>query len=578
MYKAVLVNLIFICSVYCTKDYWSDDFDEAKNCEQKELMEKLQGDASRCTSFTTGSDKVRWEECKTYLGKNLAARCPDTKIEKVGILLYCKIRGTTSCCFYNESCSDDYFNSVQGDMEKQSEAFLKAPDHYIKKMVDDMKYDNCYRIRGTDASKCAADCEESSKSDFAKKCAKNQGLFKCCIRRDKEFCHECRYCCSLSMCTSKDGTIFKNTGNITAQKNKEGTMDAAFGFDSHGRLYKKNDFRCLKPDSKRKPEKWSHYNMEEYRSAKTEEDLKKVKEIKHDKYFFNFEDPEIYKQMMHLKKGPKIWRKTFGFDFASLDMFSFKCHSYCYKAEKRKFAKKCRKKNGFFKCCYSIFGLGIFEDIRHSLYDKQLLKGKPPKKVCVQQTGNATNCDMCGVTEMCSTKNIFTGLVKHEYKTSAKRRPQYDIGGGDKTGGLRHWICNVFHTCKLEETYTNYQFYIPHKFRMATNKEEFCNLTQISINDFSKPEKRNETYQAAYYKECMRQSTKNIIICPNSTDLQLENSSIQNNTILNNELKKLRSKRSRRTKKPRKKNKRACGKRNNRKCKKKRRLRRKDTS
>ena len=156
------------------------------------------------------------------------------------------------------------------------------------------------------------------------------------------------------MCTSKDGTIFKKTGNITAERNKEGTMDAAVHFDIHERLYKKNDYRCLKPDSKRKPEKWSHYKMEEYRSAKTEEDLKKVKEIKHDKYFFNFEDPEIYKQIMDVKKGPKIWKKTFGFDFVSLDMFSFKCHRYCYKAEKRKFAKKCRKKNGFFKCCFSM--------------------------------------------------------------------------------------------------------------------------------------------------------------------------------------------------------------------------------
>ena len=67
-------------------------------------------------------------------------------------------------------------------MEKQSEAFLKAPDLYIEKVVEVMKYDNCHRIHGADASKCANDCKESSKSDFAKNCAKNYGLFKCCIR------------------------------------------------------------------------------------------------------------------------------------------------------------------------------------------------------------------------------------------------------------------------------------------------------------------------------------------------------------------------------------------------------------
>ena len=67
-------------------------------------------------------------------------------------------------------------------MEKQSEAFLKAPDLYIKKMVDGMKYDSCHRIDGTDASKCADDCKKASKSDFARNCAKNHGLYKCCIR------------------------------------------------------------------------------------------------------------------------------------------------------------------------------------------------------------------------------------------------------------------------------------------------------------------------------------------------------------------------------------------------------------
>ena len=156
------------------------------------------------------------------------------------------------------------------------------------------------------------------------------------------------------MCTSKDGTFFKKTGDITELKNKQGTMDAAVHFDIDERLYKKNDFRCLKPDSNKNPEKWSHYNMEEYRRAITEDQLKTVKEIKHDKYFFNFENPEIFKKMMDLKKGPKIWRKTFGFDFVSLDIWSFKCYEYCYKAEKRKFARKCRKDNGFFKCCFSM--------------------------------------------------------------------------------------------------------------------------------------------------------------------------------------------------------------------------------
>ena len=30
-------------------------------------------------------------------------------------------------------------------------------------------------------------------------------------RRDKIFCHECRFCCSLSICKNKDGMFFTNS-------------------------------------------------------------------------------------------------------------------------------------------------------------------------------------------------------------------------------------------------------------------------------------------------------------------------------------------------------------------------------
>ena len=83
MYSAVIIVFVFIYCTCCTVDYWSDDFDSARNCEHKELMEQLAEDPSRCTSFSSGSEEVRWEECKKYLGENLAASCPNTKIEKV---------------------------------------------------------------------------------------------------------------------------------------------------------------------------------------------------------------------------------------------------------------------------------------------------------------------------------------------------------------------------------------------------------------------------------------------------------------------------------------------------------------
>ena len=41
------------------EDYWSDDFDEDKNCDQEELIKKLQKETSpsRCSSKMAGIDQ-----------------------------------------------------------------------------------------------------------------------------------------------------------------------------------------------------------------------------------------------------------------------------------------------------------------------------------------------------------------------------------------------------------------------------------------------------------------------------------------------------------------------------------------
>ena len=38
-------------------------------------------------------------------------------------------------------------------------------------------------------------------------------------RRDKIFCHECRFCCSLSICTNKDGLTYFNKSEIKTGMN-----------------------------------------------------------------------------------------------------------------------------------------------------------------------------------------------------------------------------------------------------------------------------------------------------------------------------------------------------------------------
>ena len=57
-----------------------------------------------------------------------------------------------------------------------------------------MGYKTCHMLKNSlDASICAKDCERLEKEKFAKSCKKAGGFFKCCIRRDAAFCHECRY-------------------------------------------------------------------------------------------------------------------------------------------------------------------------------------------------------------------------------------------------------------------------------------------------------------------------------------------------------------------------------------------------
>ena len=160
------------------------------------------------------------------------------------------------------------------------------------------------------------------------------------------------------MCAYKNGTtIFKNPENLKDEATKKFKIDAQFAFFTDQPMFKQNDYRCLKPSSRLKPDQWPHYEMKSYRAATTEKELKKVKTIKYDKNLFNFEDPEVFKTMTDTKRGSEVWKKVYGFDFVSYNnkknqpAQDSECIEYCYKAERQKFAKKCRKDGGLFKCC-----------------------------------------------------------------------------------------------------------------------------------------------------------------------------------------------------------------------------------
>ena len=153
------------------------------------------------------------------------------------------------------------------------------------------------------------------------------------FRRNKEFCHECRYCCTLSVCTTAGGSTYLHTNQTLEKVQSRGLLDgaptASFGFSTDMRMYKSYDFRCLKPKDDIPIEKWPHYEMHGYRAAKTEEELDVVEEIPFDKYFFNFEDPEVLNAMTDgTEKGRKYWRGRKR--FILIEPFFYLKHSYVF--------------------------------------------------------------------------------------------------------------------------------------------------------------------------------------------------------------------------------------------------------
>jgi len=309
-------------------DYFDESFDENKNCkheaEMKQLMDEKDDnhEMRRCATVSFSGDHITeahsWEECKKRTSQKLNHEaCNGMGFEDHGKLFYCKDRGRTSCCFAEEKCIK-FFNSINSAMYRKALYFKQHTKDFLKTWVEQLGFDTCHKIDNYNVDKCHADCKKQEKSKFAKKCKKDGGLFKCCIRRDKEYCHECRYCCTLSVCTMKDEVTYyhftnNSLGTAVAENHITDAPDAAHGFSTDNRLYKNYDFRCLKPKSGVDSSKWPHYEMKGFRKANTKKELNKVQEIPHDINFFNFEDPKVFKEFTK-GKDTQIWKKTYGFD------------------------------------------------------------------------------------------------------------------------------------------------------------------------------------------------------------------------------------------------------------------------
>ena len=109
------------------------------------------------------------------------------------------------------------------------------------------------------------------------------------------------------MCTTAQGTVYKGSKHLKDSNNDQ-KINAKIGFETDMKMWKNNDFRCLKPTDIHNPEEWPHYEMHGYRAAKNKEELEKVKEIRFDKYFFNLEDPQVFMEMIKGENRENIWK------------------------------------------------------------------------------------------------------------------------------------------------------------------------------------------------------------------------------------------------------------------------------
>merc|ERR1719239_1698379 len=462
-------------------DYWDEDYDKDKNCASEDLIMTLSGKSNteplshqkQCVTNTMEDPSQAIEDCKRTLTQKVLRPCLTNanNASTNGKLLYCHSRALTTCCIHNFTCKG--YKETNDNIKHAAAEYMTDKEVYLGKEVKERGFHSCYPITGLDARQCAEECKSLLKtSPLLDHCKKKGGLLKCCVRRDKVFCDECRYCCTLPFCSYKNefGDIVVEGENILSTNKIEdqeiGTL-AVYELRATNSFYKGYDNRCLKPDDNKPAEKWDHYDPDEFYEAITKEKLDQAKTWKFDKNFFNFEDPSVMKKFTDQKKD-NVWKKTYGFDDVHVVPEGTDNRLYpemiqaCLKKEKKsRFAKKCRKDKGFFKCCNTVLALATFVDARQYLINQSHIERSPfddgiPPGVCVAV-----------VTYSCTLQDTSTGELITRYN-----RPETNPIGGiavnGKRLGIRNMMCFSMNLCldKLGSYETDL-------YNLNT-REEFC--------------------------------------------------------------------------------------------------------
>ena len=88
--------------------------------------------------------------------------------------------------------------------------------------------------------------------------------------------------------------------------------------------------------------------------------------------------------------------------------------------EHSSFAKECRKRGGFFKCCIQTAMLNTFETVRNNLIEEGLIKDKPTSW-CKPGWGKKDPCFVCTTDAMCTELDNITGKIKQTFLGGFKK-------------------------------------------------------------------------------------------------------------------------------------------------------------
>lgn len=491
-------------------------------CQHPAEIQELQ-EKDQCGHVEDVSNSLNpFFECKQRMQKKLVSTCAETKIRKAGKMYYCRQGSSANCCYYNHSCLESWDDFNQGILRLPI-LFLTKTKESLKE-IQDSGYEKCHAIKGYDASECAKDCSKAANGEFAKQCAQKGGFFKCCVRRDKIDCHECRFCCSLLLCAMNTTEGVQNYGKTRLEaKDQDNILSAIEMFNLKRPMYKSRDSRCLKPIKSQNPEDWGHYDHEEFKKATNKKQLDNVPIISFDVNFLNFEDPAVLERFTANKDYAKVWQETFGVDYATKlglprkktetehaapENDQSRMPKYCLQSEYSDFGRECRRTGGLFKCCYTGYNISVYENLHHQLDEQRLLRTtKLGKRLCSDTYGRQ-DCAVYTATHICTRKDPLTGKIHSEFLTPPKSR--FEIGGypsdNPEWSGMRTNLCYVYNSCQNEGHVIDHDSY-----ERAFNKRTFCKSLLITLA--SRKANASQALLKHVKERCKKQEISTMFLC-----------------------------------------------------------------